>query len=137
MKDIRPALRTFLLNDPTVNGLVGGYRIHKARLPQDQVEPSVVYIKVSETGDYHLAGDSGLGQVRMQIDSWAQNSDAATELANAVYDRLTGARDTVDFDSQFINLRGVFLANGRDDYDEITQLFRASRDFILWYGASQ
>lgn len=137
MKDIRPALRTYLLADSTVNSLVGGERIHHARLPQNQVDPSVVYIKISETGDYHLAGDSGLGQMRMQIDSWAQSADAATALANAVYDRLTGARTSIDLGSpDFVDLRGAFLANGRDDYDEVAQLYRVSRDFILWYGAS-
>jgi len=137
MKDIRVALRAYLLDDPVVSGLVSGTRIHHARLPQDQVEPSVVYVKVSETGDYHLAGDSGLGQVRMQVDSWAQNADAATDLANAVYDRLTGAKSIVGTSSDFVDIRGAFLANGRDDYDDITQLYRVSRDFIIWYGASQ
>jgi hypothetical protein len=137
VKDIRPALRTFLLADPTINGLVGGYRIHSVRLPQDQTEPSVVYIKVSETGDYHMAGDSGLGQVRMQIDAWAQNGDGATNLANAVYDRLTGNRSVISFDSETLDMRGAFLENGRDDYDEVSQLYRASRDFIIWYGASE
>ena len=137
MKDIRAALRAFLLADPTVSGLVGGHRIHMTVLPQNQVEPSVVCTKVTETGDYHMAGDSGLGQMRMQIDSWAQAGDAATELANAVYDRLSGAREIIDYDSTFINLRGAFLANGRDDYDEVTQLYRNSRDFVLWYGASE
>lgn len=135
MKDIGPALRTYLLDDPTVSGLVGGYRIHRARLPQDQVEPSVVYIKVSETGDYHLAGDSGLGQVRMQIDAWAQDTDAANELANAVYDRLTGGKGIIG--AEALNMRGAFLANGREDYDDVVQLYRASRDFIIWYGASE
>jgi hypothetical protein len=137
MKDIRPALRTYLLADSTINALVGGFRVHHLRLPQDQVEPSIVYTKVSETGDYHMAGDSGLGQLRMQVDAWAQSTDAATELANAVYDRLTGASEIISFDSDFINLRGAFLVNGRDDYDEIVQLFRISRDFIIWYGASE
>lgn len=137
MKDIRIALRTLLLADPAVNALVGGFRIHNVRMPQDQVEPSLVFVKVSETGDYHLMGDSGLGQMRMQLDAWSQNADLSTELSNAVYDRLSGARETVNFDSQFINLRGAFVVNGRDDYDDVAQLFRASRDYIVWYGASQ
>jgi hypothetical protein len=137
MKDIRPALRAFLLADASVNSLVGGTRIHPVRLPQDQIEPSVVYIKISETGDYHMAGDSGLGQLRMQIDAWAQTTGQATELANAVYDRLTGARTLISVDSDFVNLRGAFLNGGRDDYDEVSQLFRTSRDYILWYGASE
>jgi hypothetical protein len=138
MKDIRPALRTYLLSDPTVSGMVGGARIYHVRLDQDVVEPSVVFVKVSETGDYHLAGDSGLGLLRMQIDAWAQKSDQATELANAVYDRLTGARTRVELGgADYVDLRGVFLANGRDDYDDVVQLFRTSRDFIIWYDARQ
>lgn len=137
MKDIRVALRTYLLADATVSSLVGGERIHHTRLPEAQVDPSVVFVKVSETGDYHMAGDSGLGQARYQIDSWAQNADSATTLANAVYDRLTGARGAITVDSGFVNLRGAFLANGRDDYDDVAQLYRVSRDFLIWYGASQ
>ncbi len=133
MRDIRPALRTFLLADPTVSALVGGSRIHHIRLPQDQVEPSVVYIKISEFGDYNLAQDSGLGHVRMQIDAWAQTSDAATQLANAVYDRLTGANTTMDT----VKVLGAFLDSGRDDYDGVTRMYRSSRDFMIWYGASQ
>jgi Protein of unknown function (DUF3168) len=137
VKDVRPALRQFLLDDATVSGLVGGVRIHNTRLPQDQVSPSVVYTKVSETGDYHMEGDSGLGQVRMQVDAWAQNADAATELANAIHDRLSGARQDVTVGSDFVRLKGVFLANGRDDYDNIVKLYRVSRDFLIWYGASE
>jgi Protein of unknown function (DUF3168) len=132
MKDIRLALRTYLLADPTISGLVGGVRIHHVRLPQDQVEPSVVYTRISEVGDYNMVRDSGLGQVRVQLDSWAQNSDAANELSNAVYDRITGARDTMSS----IIVKGIFMAGGRDDYDEVSQLYRASRDYIVWYGAS-
>jgi hypothetical protein len=132
MKDIRPALRSFLLGDPTVSAIVGGSRVHHVRLPQDQVEPSVVYVKISETGDYNMRGDSSLGHLRMQIDSWAQNSDAATQLANAVYDRLTGASTMMDT----VNVKGLFLDSGRDDYDDVTRLFRSSRDFIIWYGLS-
>jgi Protein of unknown function (DUF3168) len=133
MKDIRPALRTFLLADPTISGLVGGVRIHHLRLPQGQVEPSIVYLKVSEIGDYHLLSDSGLGQIRLQIDSWAQSSDVATQLANAVYDRLSGAKGAFDNN---VDVRGTFLISGRDDFDEVAFMYRASRDFTFWYGAN-
>ena len=130
MNDIRPALRSYLLADPTISNLVGGMRIHNVRLPQNQVAPSVVYLKVGEDGDYHLQGDSGLGLVRMQIDSWATHADAATELANAVYDRLSGAQGT--FSS--VEFRGAFVVSGRDDYDDTSKLYRVSRDYNIWYG---
>lgn len=132
MKDIRPVLRTFLLDDPTISGLVAGVRVHHLRLPQNQIDPSVVYLKVSETSDYHMQGDSGLSQMRMQIDAWAQSADTATQLANAVYDRLTGEKGTL----ANIDVRGVFLLNGRDDYDEIAKLYRISRDYDFWYGSN-
>lgn len=137
MKDIRPALRQYLLDDPAVSALVGGFRIHHLRLPQDQVEPSVVYTKVTESGDYNMAGDSGLGQMRMQVDAWAQAAGAATELANAVHDRLSGSRGDLPGDSDFVRVRGVFLVSGRDDYDAISKLYRVSRDYVIWYGASE
>lgn len=133
MKDIRPALRTFLLGDGTISSLVGGVRVHYGRLPQNQLDPSVVFTKTTETGDYHLQGDSGLGQVRMQFDSWALGTDLATTLANAVYDRLTGANGELST----INVRGIFLVGGLDDYDEVAKLYRSSRDYVIWYGASQ
>lgn len=136
MKDIRPALRAFLLSDPTINGLVGGFRVHHLRLPQGQLDPSIVYLKVSEIGDYHMASDSGLSNARMQIDAWAQSSDAATQLANAVYDRMSGARGPLDYDSTSLDMRGAFLIGGRDDYDGTSQLYRVSRDFNIWYGAN-
>jgi len=132
MKDIRPAIRTYLLGDAIVSGLVGGERVHHMRVPQGQVEPSVVYNKISELGDYSMDGDTHLGHIRMQLDSWAQNADAAAELANAVHDRLSGAVGLMDT----VNVRGVFLESGREDYDEVTQMFRSSRDYMIWYDAS-
>lgn len=137
MKDLRPALRTFLLADPAVSALVGGTRVHPTRLPQDQVEPSIVFSRVSEVGDYHMAGDSGLREVRVQVDAWAQTGDQAVELANAAADRLSGARESVAVDSDFVDLRGVFIRAGRDDYDSLAKMHRVSRDFIVWYGATE
>lgn len=137
MKDIRPALRTFLLSDATVNSLVGGERIHHIRLPQDQLEPSVVYNKVSELAQYNMEGDSGMLQTRMQFDAWAQTASQATELANAVYDKLTGAKGAMPGNNETVNVRGIFSFNGRDDFDEIAKLYRVSRDYMVWYGASE
>lgn len=137
MKDIRPALRSFLLGDPTVSSLVGGVRIHAVRLPQGQRNPSIVYNRVSEGADYTNDGDSGLTQARIQVDAWATHQDSAVELADAVYNRLTGHRGTVAFGSgspqDEIAVRGVFLQQGREDYDSTAELYRMSRDYLVWY----
>jgi hypothetical protein len=133
VKDVRPALRAFLLDDPTVNGMVGGVRIHHSRLPQNQIEPSVVFNRVSETADYHMQGDSGLFQTRMQIDSMAQSADSANSLAGAVYDHLTGHQGTVTFDSDEMRVHAIFMANTRENYDDVSRMYRVSRDFLIWY----
>jgi hypothetical protein len=129
MKDIRVALRQLLLDDPTVNALVGGFRIHPIQLPQGQVDPSVVFLRVTEDEDYHLLGLSGLNNTRFQLDSWAQTTDQSHNLAAAVHDRLSGFTGIVST----VDLRGAFLALGRDDYDPIAKLFRTSRDYRIWY----
>jgi hypothetical protein len=137
MKDIRLALRAALLADPTINGLVGGLRIHAVRLPQGQTASSIVYNRISETGDYHTQGPSGLAQTRMQVDCWAQTQDAAVVLASAVYDRLSGFSGPVNYGTNSpqdqIVVRGVFLDTGREDYDDVAQLYRMSRDYLIWY----
>lgn len=132
MKDIRPAIRSYLLDDPVVSDLVGGERIHSSRLPQGQTDPSVVYVKISEIGDYNMAGDSSLSQMRIQFDSWAETNDEANLLSNAVYDRMSGAHGLIS-SSPNVEVRGSFLVGGREDYDEIMQMFRVSRDFVVWY----
>lgn len=134
MKDIRSAIRDLLLANPTVSGLVDGFRVHHQRLPQDQVDPSIVYNRISDIEDYNMAGSSGLVTIRMQVDAWAQDSDLAANLSNAARDVLTGARGVIGTDQ--VDVNGVFVIGGRDDYDEVTKLYRASRDYNIWYRAT-
>jgi len=129
MKDVRIAIRQMLLADPTVNSLVGGSRIHPVQLPQGQVEPSVVYFRATELEDYHLQGTSGLNESRFQFDSWAQTTDQANNLAGAVHDRLSGFRGVVSA----VEMCGVRLAHGGEDYDTVAKLFRSRRDYFIWY----
>jgi len=133
MKDIRPAIRSFLLGDPTVSALVGGFRIHNIRLPQGQVDPSLVLNRVSETADYTMKEDSSLSSVRMQCDSWAQTADQANDLASATRDRLSGYRGPMVANSEAVEVRGVFVVSELDGYDDVTKLYRLSRDFNVWY----
>jgi len=137
MKDIRPALRALLLGDATVSGLVGGVRIHVVRLPQGQRAASIVLSRISEGADYHMAGASGLAQTRMQVDSWAEDPDDAATLGNAVYDRLSGFRGPVSWGSNSpqdeIQIGGIFFDQGREDFDDVSELYRMSRDYLIWY----
>src|SRR5262245_27282194 len=133
MKDIRTALRTILLADPAVNTLVGGQRVHPIMMPQGQTDPSVVYSRITEDSDYHMQSGSGLGTVRMQVDSWAQRQEQTNQLAGAVFDCLSGYRGDVNTGTEVVEVQGVFLGNGREDYDPVAKMFRMGRDYLMWY----
>lgn len=134
MKDVRIAFRALLLADSTVNGLCGG-RVYPVELPENMRSPALVYFRVSDFGDYHMEGDSGLQRISMQLDSWAENQDAAVSLADAAHDVLSGFRGRVDYTSDFMDIRGIFQTNGRDLSDHVTQMFNTSRDYQVFYAA--
>lgn len=98
-------------------------------MPQGQVDPSVVYNRIAEAADYHMAGRSGLLSTRMQVDAWANRADVAEQLAGAVYDRLSGFSG-VEGD---VTIQAVFMVAGRDDFDPAANLYRTSRDYEIWY----
>lgn len=137
MKDIRPALRTILLTDNALAALVGNVRVYPAVLPQGEIGPSIVFNRITEASDYNMAGDSGLAQALMQIDAWALKHDLAAELSNAAHDRLSGFSGWVlfgaDSPQNSVNIRGIFQTNGRDLFDDVSDLFRVSRDYAVWY----
>jgi hypothetical protein len=129
MKDIRPAMRLILLADATVSGLVGGTRIFPTTMPQGEVNPSVVYHRITEGADYVMAGGDGLLTTRLQVDAWAQKADQAAELAGAVFDRLSGFRG----DQNGVTVQGAFMVSAREDFDSVAKMYRMSRDYEVWY----
>lgn len=128
MNDVRVALRSLLLSDPTVNGLVGGSRIYPVQAQQGIVDPHIVYFRVSEQEDYHLQGASGLNQTRFQFDSWAQTADQADTLARAAHDVLDGFKGAVSD-----VLQQITIALARENYDSVAKLFRSGRDYFVWF----
>lgn len=138
MKDIRPALRAYLLADGDISAAVGAARVYPLRLPQQAVtEASIVYTVIGEVTDYHMQGSSGLVQDRIQIDCWARTLDAAVSLANLVKDRLSGLRGAIPMSanspSDQIEIRGVFADQAAEDYDDVAKLYRRRRDYFFWY----
>ncbi|MBV5268975.1 MAG: DUF3168 domain-containing protein, partial [Afipia sp.] len=79
MKDLRPALRSFLLADAGIAAIVGT-RVFPIKIPQGTPPKvsSIVYTRISGAGVYHMGGDSGLAMPRYQLDAWAPTADAAT-----------------------------------------------------------
>lgn len=130
MKDIRKALRSFLLEDAAIVALVVD-RVYPIKIKQGNNGACIVYTQISGVGDYTLAGPTGLANPRIQIDSWAPTADAATNLANLVKDRMDGYRGVMGSGGNAVTVHGVFAADLREDYDDIAALHRSGRDFFI------
>jgi hypothetical protein len=131
MKDIRPALRSFLLADSSIATAVAA-RVYPIKLPQGTTGASIVYNRISGGGDYHMQGLSGFAHHRFQIDAWASTANAATALADLIRDRIDGYRGDMGADSPpVVTVRGVFMVDQREDYDDEAKLHRMSRDYFI------
>lgn len=137
MIDIRAAVRSWLLADAGIAAIVAT-RAYPGELPQGVRSTSLVYNTISEQGDYHMSGPSGLALCRMQIDAWAQTPDDAAVLANLVKERMDDLRQTtLSYGSaspqEQATIQSAFLDTGRMDYDAQADMRRVSRDYIIWY----
>lgn len=135
--DPRPGLRAYLLADTTISTLVDS-RIYPVQLPQGIRSPSIVYNRISEIESYHMAGPSALMQTRYQFDAIAQSIDDASAVADAIKERLGGFAGDIQFGVQSppensMTVEGIFFTNGREDYEGELELYRVSRDYIVWY----
>jgi hypothetical protein len=137
LADIRPALRAYLLADNAISQAVGGVRIYPTVLPQGIKAPSIVYNVISEITDHVTTGASGLVMVRMQLDAYATTPDAADELARAVKLRIDGFSGPMPYGSNSppdaVEVQGIFAETARSGYQPEPELYRSSRDFLIWF----
>jgi hypothetical protein len=136
LKDIRPALRAFLVADATIAGLVktgSVTRIYPGKMPQGQTLTSIVYNEISGQGDQHSQGASGLARVRMQLTAWATTADASHALYLAIKERIDGYRGTMGSGATLVNVQGVFLDSWRDIEDTEANLIGKAADYFINY----
>lgn len=133
VKDLRPALRAFLLADAAIAAVIGT-RMYPGKLPQGMVLASIVYTLASDPGDYHHEGPSGLAHPRYQVDAWAPTLDAATSLANLIKSRLDGYSGAMGSGAALVNVQGVFrdASGGGEEFDDSAKLWRNRRDYLIW-----
>lgn len=136
--DVRLGLRAYLLADSGISTLVGALRIYPVKLPQGQLQPSIVYRRISGLGDHHMEGASGLNRVRIQIDCYSQSVDTANTLANLVKERIDGfGPGAMEWDesspANAIAVQGIFFDSEREDWDAEAELHFVSRDYMVWF----
>lgn len=137
LADLRVGLRAYLLDDSTISAAVGGVRVYPIKLPQGQTLTSIVHTRISGQGDHHMEGPSGLNRGRVQIDCWSTSADAADLLARQVKERIDGYRGSIlwgdDSPEEAIVVQGIFFESEREDFDDVAQMYRSSKDYIVWY----
>lgn len=133
LKDIRPALRSYLLGGSGLSSAVGGGRVYPDEMPQGVTGDSIVYSEISATGDHHNQGPSGLARPRFQFSCWSKTKDGAYALSLLLQDRLDGYRGVMGAGPAAVNVQGVFLDNSRSVRDTTAQLFGRQQDYFIHY----
>lgn len=133
LKDLRPALRSFLLADAGLSVAVGGARIYPDELPQGVTGDSIVYSEISAIGDHHNEGPSGLAQPRFQFSSWSKTKDGAWALSLLLQERIDGYRGVMGAGADAVNVQGVFLDNSRSVRDAAAALFGRQQDYFIHF----
>jgi len=125
------ALRELLLADAGVVALVVG-RISPGPLrgPEEPlpVLPAVTYQRAGSTRGEHFTGRSHPTQIRMQVDCWALDHDAAEDVFDAV-------RLALDMKvSAAHDIQKVAIIDGSDQYlpEPEVKLARFTCDYHVW-----
>jgi hypothetical protein len=126
IRDLRPALRQFLLADASIAAVVGT-RVFVGRMPQGERNPSIVYNRISDTGYHVYEGPLGFARPRMQIDAWAETPDEAAALSNLVKSRLDGFSGLMGD----VTVQGALFDSLREMYDPEAELYRVSTDYLI------
>lgn len=119
-------LRTHLLSNATISGLVGSRIFPNIRREGTDV-PAITYSIIWDDPQMNLDGvDSALRNVRVQLDMWAKSFADVISLEGAVLSRMNTAAT---------NFRSVQLGTMLDEYETETRFYRRTREFSVWYRA--
>lgn len=133
MKDLPRALRAFLLADAAIAARVAD-RVYPGKLPQGTVAESIVYNRISGAGDYAMDGLTGFAKHRLQIDAWSTTADGASSLADLIRDRIDGYRGPMGSGGNAVEVKGVFMLDQSEGYDDVAKLERMRRDYMITFG---
>lgn len=133
MTDISSSLRTFLLTDTSIEGLVGT-RVYPDMLPQKSSDvnvldrPAIWYRTISDYDSVSTGGRLELVRMRIEINCVAETRKDANDLAKYVRTKLSGYQGTMGSH----RCQGAFMENGYTSYDPTTKEYTVSRDFQIW-----
>lgn len=129
-------LRTFLLGDATIAGLLGAAgAVYPAPAPQNTPSPFVTFQRIAADRIYSLRGPSGLAGPLIQIDCWSEQPELggsyaqAKALGEAVRKRLDGYRGAMGS----VAVKEITIEGERDLFEPQDKTRRVSFDFRIWH----
>ena len=132
---IESALFSYLSTKAEVTAAVGT-RILREIAPEGAIYPFMTYTVVGDVPEHHMGGASGLTNVTMQIDVWAETFGEAVSLSEVIRNVLDGF--TGDMGSENLSIRTCHLENKislpeADLEGAQSPVFRKSLDFLIWH----
>lgn len=131
------AVRSVLVDDATVSGLVGS-RIYPTVAPATAGLPYVVYQRISTNRVRDQGGVSDLAQPRIQVSCWADSYSGTKTLADAVRAAIDGYRGTAGPVGSQTAIRRITCENETDAADlypegSDNRVFGTIFDFMVWH----
>lgn len=124
MATIEEALRTLLLSDSTVSGLVGT-RVYPMQLPLDCTLPAISYSKISSPNNHLI----DVASPRFQFSCFAEDYLEVQQLKTAVVSALNRYKGV----ASGIHIKQIVFQDASDDYEETTGIFHVPVDFKIIY----
>jgi hypothetical protein len=125
---VEDSLRTFLLNEASLAGVLGS-RIHPRRLPQKATLPALTYQRI-DTPRTPVHGEKSIfPRPRVQLTSWAKTSKTAWQAADAVRTLLDGFRGQMGG----LAVTRCVIVNELENDDPETGLVQVVQDYLITY----
>jgi len=129
---IQQGLRTLLIGDGTISGLIGAAgaaRCYSVLLPQKPTLPALILTMIDSDPDYTHQNESGIESATFQIDSWADDMSGTRALAAAVKSKLSGFEGAAG--SEVID--SAFLTDQNELHDSELQAYRIMQQFDIQF----
>lgn len=114
MADVIVSVRTYLLTKTAITDLIV-QRFYQKRLPQGATTPAIVTRVLSESYDHALDGLAGMVQTRIGFECYANTSETARSVADAV---IWSGIDAIKGVYTNTNIRSVMVEDGRREFED-------------------
>jgi len=114
-------------------------RLYHLRAPQNSPAPFVIFQRTASDRWRHINGPTGMVQVTMQIDTYAETSYSARELAELIEGALDGFSGVISYGSNSpqstLRIGGISCQSDVDLIDQTDEpfLYRVSADYLITY----